>query len=109
MSKQLAFSHNGVDYTLEFTRASVKTMESRGFILSEVSEKPISLLPELFAGAFIAHHRFVKREIIDEIFSKMTGKVELVSKLVEMYQETSASLLEEPEESSGNLNWTASW
>lgn len=109
MSKQLAFSHNGVDYTLEFTRASVKTMESRGFILSEVSEKPISLLPELFAGAFIAHHRFAKREIIDEIFSKMTGKVELVSKLVEMYQETSASLLEEPEESSGNLNWTASW
>ena len=109
MNKQLTFNYDGVDYILEYTRASVKMMEGKGFVLSEVLEKPITMLPELFAGAFHAHHRFTKREVIDEIFSKMTGRTELISKLVEMYQETSTSLFEEPEESSGNLSWTASW
>ena len=63
----------------------------------------------LFAGAFLANHRFVKQEVIDEIFSKMTNKSELIGKLAEMYNEPIMTLIDEPEDAEGNLDWTASW
>ena len=69
----------------------------------------MSTLPELFRGAFLAHHRYVKPEIIDEIFDKMTNKEDLIGKLAEMYAEPILALVEEPEEAEGNLNWTASF
>ena len=34
---------------------------------------------------------------------------ERVDKLAEMYNEPIMTLVEEPEESKGNLNWTATW
>ena len=109
MSKQLVFNYKGVDYTLEYTRKSVAAMEKQGFVANDITTKPMSILPELFAGAFIAHHRFVKREIIDEIFDKMTNKTELIGKLSEMYNEPIMTLINEPDEAEGNVSWTASW
>ena len=109
MSKQLMFNHKGVDYTLEYTRKSVAAMEKQGFVANDITTRPMSVLPELFAGAFIAHHRFVKREIIDEIFDKMTNKTELIGKLSEMYNEPIMTLINEPDEAEGNVSWTASW
>ena len=109
MSKQLNFEYKGVAYNLEFTRKTVELMEREGFIAEEVKSKPMSTLPKLFAGAFKAHHRFTKPEVIDEIFSKMTKKDELIGKLAEMYNEPLLALIEEPEESSENLTWTQSW
>lgn len=109
MSKQLCFNFNGVDYTLEFTRKSVETMERQGFVISDVFDKPMTTLPALFKGAFLAHHRWTKQDVIDEIFAKMTNKQELISKLTEMYQEPIVTLVDEPAENEGNLNWTASW
>jgi hypothetical protein len=67
------------------------------------------MLPTLFAGAFKAHHRYVKREVIDEIYSKMTNKADLIGKLAEMYNEPIVALIDEPVESSENLTWTQSW
>ena len=109
MSKQLRFNYEGRDYTLEYTRKTVEMMERQGFIAEEVKIKPMSTLPALFAGAFLANHRFVKPEVIDAIYAKMTNKGELISKLVDMYNEPIATLMDEPEESEGNLNWTTSW
>ena len=109
MAKQLKFKYQDKEYTLEFTRKTVAEMERKDFIAAEVSEKPMSTLPELFRGAFLAHHRYVKPEIIDEIFDKMTNKEDLIGKLAEMYAEPILSLVEEPEEAEGNLNWTASF
>ena len=88
---------------------TVAEMEKKGFIASEITEKPMSNLPALFAGAFLAHHRFVKQDTIDTIYSKLTKKEELIGKLAEMYNEPIMTLVEEPEESKGNLNWTATW
>ena len=45
----------------------------------------------------------------NEIFSHMTNKEELIGKLAEMYNEPIMALVEEPEESEGNVSWTASW
>ena len=109
MSKQLNFNYNGTDYTLEFTRKTVEQMERNGFVAEDLQSKPMSTLPTLFAGAFKAHHKFVKREVIDEIYSKMTNKGELISSLAEMYNEPLLALIDEPAESSENLTWTQSW
>ena len=109
MSKQLNFTYNGTDYTLEFTRKTVEQMERSGFVAEDLQSKPMSTLPTLFAGAFKANHKFVKREVIDEIYSKMTNKGELISSLAEMYNEPLLALIDEPAESSENLTWTQSW
>lgn len=113
MAKQLVINDpvSGVTYTLEYTRKSVEMMEKQGFIADDVEKKPMTMLPALFAGAFLAHHRFVKREIIDNIYKKLTHKDKLIEKLVEMYNDPIMTLLTEPEQegNEGNLNWTADW
>ena len=109
MNKQLKFTYQDREYCLEYTRKSVETMEKQGFVAGDITEKPMTVLPALFAGAFLANHRFVKKEVVDEIFSKMTNKSELIGKLSEMYNEPIMALVDEPEESEGNVEWTASW
>ena len=109
MSKQLEFEHDGKKYTLEFTRRTVSEMEKKGFIASEITDKPMTTLPALFAGAFLANHRFVKQETIEEIFSKLTKKEDLIGKLAEMYNEPIMALVEDPEENKGKISWTATW
>ena len=84
-------------------------MEKKGFVAAEVENKPMSTLPALFEGAFLAHHRFEKKENIDKIFAKLTNKQELIGKLAEMYNEPIMALVEEPGESEGNVDWTASF
>ena len=109
MSKQLNFEYKGIEYTLEFTRRTVEQMEREGFVADEVKSKPMTTLPTLFAGAFKAHHRYVKPDVINEIYSKMTNKADLIGKLAEMYNEPIMALIDEPDESSENLTWTQSW
>jgi hypothetical protein len=109
MSKQLRFTYDDKEYCLEFTRKSVEQMERTGFKASDINDKPMTVLPALFAGSFIANHRFTKQDVIDKIFAKLTNKGELISKLAEMYNEPIMALVDEPEEDEGNLNWTASW
>ena len=109
MNKQLRFTYQDKEYVLEYTRKSVEIMEKKGFVASDIESKPVTVLPALFAGAFLANHRFVKQDVIDEIYSKMTNKSELIGKLAEMYNEPIMALVDEPEESAGNVDWTASW
>lgn len=109
MSKQLRFTYQNKEYVLEYTRKSVEIMEKKGFVASDIETKPITVLPALFAGAFLANHRYEKPEVIDAIYAKLTNKQELIGKLAEMYNEPIKALVDEPEESEGNLDWTASW
>lgn len=109
MSKQLNFTYQDKEYCLEFTRKSVEQMERNGFVASDIQDKPMTVLPALFAGAFLANHRFVKKDVVDEIFMKMKNKSELIGKLSEMYNEPIMALVDEPEEDEGNVDWTASW
>mgnify|MGYP002552241267 CR=1 FL=1 len=107
MAKQIIFSYEDKEYTLEYTRRTVAEMEKKGFIASNITDKPMTTLPALFAGAFLAHHRFVKEDVINTIYNKLTKKEELIGALAEMYNEPIMALVEEPEENQGNLNWTA--
>lgn len=107
MAKQLTFTVDGKDYTLEYTRSTVRQMESEGFIATEIETKPMTVLPALFRGAFLAHHRFVKPDVIEAIYAKLGNKEKLIEALAEMYNEPISSLLDEPQE--GNVEWTPNW
>lgn len=109
MSKTITFTFEDKDYTLEYTRRTVRQMEEAGFVARDIDIKPMTLLPQLFAGAFLAHHRFVKQETIDKIYSKLPNKESLVGKLAEMYNEPIQTLMEEPESNEGNVEWNPSW
>lgn len=113
MAKQLTINDpvSGVTYTLEFTRKTIELMEKNGFVAADMERRPMTLLPALFAGAFLAHHRFVKRDVIDAIYAKLNHKDELIGALVEMYNEPLMALLDEPEQENdeGNLSWKAGW
>ena len=99
----------GIAYTLEYTRKAVEMMEREGFVVTEVDNKPMTSLPALFAGAFKAHHRFVKRDVIDRIYAGMSNKEELIGKLVDMYNDPIIALLAAPADSEENPTWTANW
>lgn len=109
MSKQINFEYKNKQYTLEFTRRSVQEMEREGFRVDDIAEKPMTALPTLFAGAFKANHRFVKRELTDEIYEAMPDKEKLIGRLAEMYNEPIQTLLTEPEESEKKVDWKATW
>ena len=109
MAKTMTVEREGAKYTLEFTRKSIETMEKQGFVIGDIKSKPMSTLPSLFAGAFLAHHRFVKKDVIDAIFETIPKKDEFLEKLAEMYSEPFEALLDEPEESEGNSTWEANW
>ncbi len=109
MAKTLTIKYNGSEYTLEFTRKSIEILEKRGFKITDLQDKPVSTFPMLFSGAFLAHHKFVNQNIIDDIFSKVKNKEELLGKLAEMYNEPLVTMMDESEESEGNLDWETSW
>jgi hypothetical protein len=110
MAKTITINYEGAEYTLEYTRKSIETMERQGFVLSDVKSRPMSTLPALFAGAFLAHHRYVKKEKVDAIFENLTNKEVLFEKLAEMYAEPLESLMDEPEENTeGNVTWAMNW
>lgn len=108
MSTKISISYENRTYTLEYTRESVRTMESMGFIADELFTKPALRIPELFYGAFAAHHRGIKRKEVDRMFNGIANRSELIQKLVEMYRDTLSSLMDEPDGAEGNVTWTVS-
>lgn len=112
MAKQIKFKweKDGRDYTLEYTRDTIRRMERAGFVINEIDAKPMTILPQLFAGSFLANHSKTKQETIDEIYKSFTNKDKLIEKLAEMYNETIESLMDEPEEGAeGNIEWETTW
>ena len=105
-NKHIDFTYDGKDYTLEFDRASVRQMERTGFRVGDIYDKPATAIPDLFAGAFNKNHPTVKREKRDKIYEALTGKQTLLDMLIDMYNETLESLIDEE---SGNVSWTPSW
>lgn len=104
MSK-INLTYDKTEYTLEYSRQSVKTMEAHGFILDELTTKPMTMIPMLFEGAFIKNHVGVKRREKEAIFDSLSNKTELMAALMEMYAETLSSLTEDSADNEGNVAW----
>lgn len=110
MAKKLTFEYKDKEYTLEYTRESVKQMEREGFVAADVVNKPMLTLPKLFAGAFKANHKYdVKQKQIDEIFDLFTNKTALVEKLAEMYAEPMETLMDDAADEGNAIAWDANF
>lgn len=108
-SKEINFEYDGRAYTLTFTRASITKLENRGFNYNDFESKPVTMLPRLFYGAFIAKHPYVKQELTDKIFGEMPNKEKLLEKLTSMYSDAVNSLMDEPEDDAKNVSWEATF
>ena len=108
MKKQIHFEYNGTEYTLEFTRKTRTAMEDRGFIAADIITKPLAVLPELFAGAFLANHKYIKKDLVEEMFDLFTNKQALVEKLAEMYAAPFEAMMDDVGEGNG-IAWDASF
>lgn len=102
MSK-IALNYENKEYVLEYNRQSVRQMEGQGFVLDEITSKPVTMIPLLFEGAFIKNCRGIKRKTISDIYDAIGDKTGLLEALMEMYAETLATLTEDGAE--GNVSW----
>lgn len=106
MAKTIKFKYEGTDYELEFTKRTVREIEGAGFNLEALGDKPMTMIPILFRGAFLAHHRREKEETINAIYKHIVKKDELLQKLIEMYNEPINALVDEPDPNDEKkLNW----
>ena len=109
MAKTIKLNYDGVEYTLEYTRRTVSQMEERGFVIADIGDKPATMIPMLYEGAFLAHHRMAKNDIIWEIYESLKDKEGLMAKLAEMYAEPIEALFDEKEDDGKNVTWETNW
>ena len=94
MSTAITVTYLDKDYTLEYTRQSVKVMEQQGFVLDQVGKQPLTMVPLLVYGAFAKHHKGIKRSLMDEIYESIPDKIGedgengFIQVLLEMYADT---------------------
>lgn len=103
MAKKIIITYNDRDYTLEFNRRTVRQMEESGFRID--TDKPASMILDLFRGAFQMHHRNLRPDQVEDMWMAQRGKEKLLSELISMYTEPIASLMDEAEGEDENPTW----
>lgn len=97
---------SGKEYILEYNRKTVQQIERLGFSINQASEKPMTMFPLMFRGAFLANHKYLKEKEIEEIYDGLKNKNELNEKLLTMITECYSTLLDgDEEENEGNVDW----
>lgn len=78
---------DGKEYVLEFNAQTVKEAEGAGFVIGEVMNKPMTLIPLLFFFAFRMHHPSVSKKKTDDILKNDLGGLNeaMQERLVELY------------------------
>lgn len=111
MSKQVKIKDNinNIEYTLEYNRNSIGIIEKQGFVASEFIEKPATMLPLAFKGAFMMHHSSMKVADVEKLFSTVKDKSGLLNVLAEMINDCYHSLMNneeiENEDETKNVSW----
>lgn len=76
----------GKVYELDFSRESVRYVESQGYKINETFEFPNVNIPKLFYYAFRKNHKNVPLNKTNDILDKMGGLTEkIVIRLVDLY------------------------
>lgn len=109
MQNEISFEYEGTQYTLTFTRKTIKELNQRGFTPAMAIDTPAFGVPMLVRGAFLAKNRWTKPEKIDEIYEHITNRKEFVSKLLEMYAAPINEMLDDPEDDEKNVEWEANF
>lgn len=107
MAKKITIPYNGKTYTLEYNRRIAATMEKQGFNINELGDKPATMIPLLFHGAFLMHHSNTKGETKEKIYDGLKNRSKLVQALAEMYAEAYNTLFDDGEDEGdeGNPGW----
>ena len=115
MSTKINVSYKDKEYTLEFSRTTAAQIEEQGFVLDQITEKPVKMIPLLVYGAFLKHNRGIKRSLVDEIYENLVNKAGdeetqgFIAFLAEMYAETVQTLTDTKSTDEGNKAvWTVS-
>lgn len=113
MSTKITISYKNSEYTLEFSRTTAAQIEDQGFVLDQIAEKPVKMIPLLVYGAFLKHNRGIKRSLVDEIYENLMDKAGdeetqgFIATLAEMYAETVQTLTDTKAVDEGNRAvWT---
>lgn len=112
MSTKITVTYKNHDYILEFSRTTAAQIESQGFVLDQVGDKPSVMIPLLVYGAFMKNNRGIKRALVDEIYEHLINKVGeegkdgFIGVLSEMYAETVSTLMSDEPVDEGNA---ATW
>ena len=108
MSTKITINYKQKDYDLEYSRTTAAQIEDAGFVLDQLTEKPVKMIPMLFYGAFLKHNRGIKRQLVDEIFENLVDKTGegdnsgIIAILAEMYAETVQTLTDNNAVDEGN-------
>lgn len=108
--KKICFDFEGTTYTLAFDRSSISKMEEAyGFDLNDVVNNKanidITTIDVIFRGAFIKYHPFITDEVIDEIQTQLTAKMELYKILALMFYQAIESIFSEPADKGKAISW----
>lgn len=108
MATQITVNYKKNDYILEYSRTTAAQIEDQGFVLDQISEKPVKMIPLLVYGAFLKHNRGIKRNLVDEIYENLIDKAGdeetqgFIATLAEMYAETVQTLTDSTNVDEGN-------
>ncbi len=108
MATQITVTYKKNNYILEYSRTTAAQIEDQGFVLDQISEKPVKMIPLLVYGAFLKHNRGIKRNLVDEIYENLIGKAGdentqgFIAVLAEMYAETVQTLTDSKNADEGN-------
>lgn len=91
------------EYILEYDRETITYLEKLGFSLDKYSSQPMTMMPLLFKGAFLKHHKFLKEAEKEEIYKNIKNRNKLTNALAEMVGEAYEDLVKDNEE--GNADW----
>ena len=115
MSTKITIEHKKNEYVLEYSRTTAAQIEEQGFVLDQIAEKPVKMIPLLVYGAFLKHNRGIKRSLVDEIYENLVDKAGdeenqgFIATLAEMYAETVQTLTDtKPVDEGNRAVWTVS-
>ena len=82
----LTDNETGMEYTLEFTKETVKFAEMHGFEVRDLTRFPMTAGANIWFYAFRAHHKNVPRNRTDAMLEEIGGlSDELAQRLGELY------------------------
>ena len=92
-NKKITIEHKDKKYILEFTKDTVRATERRGFEINKALDFPATNIPILIHGAFLANHKWVTGEMVEEIYDDIPDQSDFINKLIEMYNEPIVELM----------------
>ena len=91
-SIKITDNDTGNVYELDFCRESVKFAEARGFKTEDVSDFPVTKIPEFWFYAFRMHHKSLAKNQTDALLEKMGGMTpNVAARLIELYNQAATS------------------